>query len=71
MAAGAGALNLELGGNATYHGQVQEKPLLGYGVAPVADDIDRCLKLLQRSVWLWVVVVWLLYLGLAMATFSD
>lgn len=57
MAAGAGALSVELGGPARYFGEVHERPMLGEGAAPTRYDIDRAIFLLQRSVWLWIFVV--------------
>jgi adenosylcobinamide-phosphate synthase len=56
MAAGAGSLGLRLGGAAVYHGRVEERPLLGEGNAPNANDIGRALALVQRGIWLWIAV---------------
>jgi len=56
MAAGAGALNVRLGGAAIYHGELHERPLLGAGRPAAADDIDRALRLVRQGVWLWLVV---------------
>ena len=60
MAAGAGALEVRIGGAAIYHGQMKERPVLGQGRAPVADDIHRAMQLVQRGTWLWVLLalVW-------------
>lgn len=57
MAAGAGALNIQLGGAACYHGQWQDRPILGHGAAPVVKDIERTLRLVRHSVWLWLLIV--------------
>lgn len=57
MACGAGALNLELGGSARYHGNEVWRPVLGQGFAPVAEDIDRTLLLLKRGVYLWLFAI--------------
>lgn len=54
MASGAGALGLQLGGAALYHGVVEERPLLGEGKAPAAADILRAVHLVQHSLWLWL-----------------
>ncbi len=54
MACGAGALNVELGGAAIYHGQLLARPILGKGASPQPVDIDRALALLKRSMVLWV-----------------
>lgn len=54
MASGAGALGLQLGGPAVYHGISEERPLLGEGLAPTAMDIMRATRLVQHSLWLWL-----------------
>lgn len=54
MAAGAGSLGVQLGGAAIYHGQPEIRPSLGAGPAPVADDIERAITLIRRSLWLWL-----------------
>lgn len=53
MAAGAGALRLQLGGPAFYHGSMRERPLLGEGAAATAGDIRRAVSLVRKSTWLW------------------
>lgn len=57
MAAGAGALGLELGGGARYHGEWVERPRLGCGRPPAGVDIERALQLLNRGVVLWLVLL--------------
>ncbi len=57
MSAGAGALRLQLGGGAWYHGEWEERPPLGAGELPQAADIERALKLLDRVVLLWILVL--------------
>jgi len=59
MAAGAGALTVRLGGPAVYHGRLESRPLLGEGREPVAADIGRATALVQRGVWLWLIVAFL------------
>jgi len=54
MAAGAGALALQLGGSAAYHGRQELRPVLGEGLAPQATDIGRAVALVQRGIWLWL-----------------
>jgi adenosylcobinamide-phosphate synthase len=54
MAAGAGSLGLELGGSAIYHGRIEERPILGEGRPARGDDIPRALRLMRRSVALWL-----------------
>ncbi|MGB1310746.1 MAG: adenosylcobinamide-phosphate synthase CbiB [Leucothrix sp.] len=53
MAAGAGALNLSLGGNAVYDGQKKHRPKLGLGQAPTVNDLSNAIALVNRSVYLW------------------
>jgi len=57
MAAGAGALVIELGGPAIYHGALKDRPILGEGRKPCAADIERAISLVQRGLWLWVALV--------------
>jgi adenosylcobinamide-phosphate synthase len=66
MAAGAGALGIQLGGSASYHGQNKERPVLGMGRPAQTADITRAIALLNRSLWLWVLLA-LLTGGLAHA----
>ncbi|AXK40537.1 adenosylcobinamide-phosphate synthase CbiB [Crenobacter cavernae] len=56
MAAGAGALGVALGGAAVYHGQLKQRPALGLLRAPDASDIQRAIQLVERGLWLWVVL---------------
>ena len=54
MSAGAGSLGVLLGGAAIYHGQEEIRPPLGIGVAPTAADLGRAILLIQKSLWLWL-----------------
>ena len=54
MSAGAGSLGLALGGSAIYHGQLEERPVLGEGRPARGEDIRRALTLLRRSTLLWL-----------------
>jgi adenosylcobinamide-phosphate synthase len=60
MAAGAGALNITLGGAASYHGKIQQRTLFGMGPKAVARDIERAIGLVQRSVVLWILALLLI-----------
>ncbi len=60
MAAGAGALQVTLGGAAVYHGKLEVRPRLGEGRAPDAADIGRALQLVRRGMRLWLIVAMLL-----------
>ena len=57
MAAGAGALGVELGGPAVYHGELHERAVLGQGAVADARAIERGWRLVQRGVWLWLLVM--------------
>ena len=57
MAAGAGALEICLGGSALYHGKLKSRPVLGCGAEVEAVDISRACNLLQRSIGLWLMVI--------------
>jgi len=57
MTAGAGSLGVTLGGPASYHGELKDKPEFGSGRQPVAADIARALHLLDRSLLLWLLVI--------------
>lgn len=56
MAAGAGALGVQLGGAAPYHGAWKPRPALGEGDPPNASSILCALRLLRRGVIGWLVV---------------
>ncbi|MBL1277036.1 MAG: cobalamin biosynthesis protein [Ectothiorhodospiraceae bacterium] len=59
MAAGAGALSLQLGGEATYHGELQQRPQLGLDKLPEANDIQRAVSLVNRGMLLWLLVIFM------------
>ena len=61
MAAGAGALNVSLGGAAVYHGATHQRPSLGAGPQAVAVDIARAMRLVRQGVLLWLVVIVLIW----------
>ncbi|HEX5802927.1 MAG TPA: cobalamin biosynthesis protein, partial [Azospira sp.] len=54
MAAGAGALQVRLGGAAVYHGQLEVRPTLGEGRPATSADIHRALALVRFSLRLWL-----------------
>lgn len=56
MSAGAGALNVQLGGAARYHGEWHERPRLGTTVAATAEDIPRALQLVRNGMLGWLVI---------------
>ncbi|HMW17233.1 MAG TPA: adenosylcobinamide-phosphate synthase CbiB [Accumulibacter sp.] len=55
MAAGAGSLGVRLGGASVYHGQREDRPLLGRGPAPKPADIHRAWRLVRGSMILWLI----------------
>lgn len=57
MAAGAGALGVRLGGAASYHGAIRQRPPLGEGMSPAVTDIERALALVNGGTWLWVALI--------------
>lgn len=57
MSAGAGALNVRLGGAADYHGATEARPTLGAGNIPCATDIGRTQVLLRHALGLWLGVI--------------
>ena len=63
MASGAAALGLRLGGAASYHGAVSNRPLLGLGRAPEVGDLERSIQLVNYQLAAWVGVI--LVLGLS------
>ena len=46
-----------LGGAAIYHGQIEERPVLGEGRPARGTDIPRALSLVRRSIVLWLAVL--------------
>ncbi|GHA02447.1 cobalamin biosynthesis protein CobD [Arenicella chitinivorans] len=57
MAAGAGSLNLQLGGTAQYHNTSVLKPQFGGNKSPDSDDIPRALSLVSGTIKLWLAVI--------------
>ncbi|MFT6093964.1 MAG: adenosylcobinamide-phosphate synthase [Pseudohongiellaceae bacterium] len=63
MASGAGALNLIIGGSASYHGQEESRPVLGIGEIPNAGDIRRSVNLVNKATGYFVLVILIWELG--------
>ncbi|MCW8929813.1 MAG: adenosylcobinamide-phosphate synthase CbiB [Gammaproteobacteria bacterium] len=57
MAAGAGALDVQLGGADQYHGEYKERPDLGCGQKAKPEVIQQACDLLDRSTIVWVVII--------------
>ncbi|MTW14449.1 cobalamin biosynthesis protein [Pseudoduganella eburnea] len=54
MSSGAGALGLQLGGAASYGGEIELRPPLGTGSPALAADIPRAWRLVRNTTWLWL-----------------
>lgn len=63
MSAGAGALNISLGGAAIYDGEVEQRPPLGSGPLATGKDIARAWRLVRLTTVLWVAVICLISLA--------
>ena len=57
MAAGAGALQVMLGGAAIYHGKLEQRPQLGSGKPAGRADIVRAVRLVQQTLYLWLLAI--------------
>ena len=57
MSAGAGCLNVKLGGAAIYHGQLKNKPTLGTERIATNQDILRANLLILLTTLLWLVLI--------------
>ncbi|HAB90835.1 MAG TPA: cobalamin biosynthesis protein [Pseudomonas sp.] len=62
MAAGAGALNVRLGGPSPYPSGIKQRPILGGTQAADAGSIEAAIGLVQHGVWLWLAVIGLVTL---------
>lgn len=63
MSSGAGALGLQLGGAASYGGEIEQRPPLGAGSAAAAADIGRAWRLVRNTSWLWLAAMLAIALG--------
>jgi adenosylcobinamide-phosphate synthase len=57
MASGAGSLNVLLGGAAMYHGTLESRPVLGFGMTASPGHVVAALRLVERTTLLWVVIL--------------
>ncbi|MBR8185437.1 adenosylcobinamide-phosphate synthase CbiB [Burkholderia ambifaria] len=57
MAAGAGSLNVQLGGPAVYHGEIEDRPTLGTGASATAVHVVAALSLVTRTLALWLALL--------------
>jgi len=63
MAAGAGALQVRLGGPDVYHGEIRSRPVLGTGHEPSVEAIQRALWLVQYGMLFWLLIIALIVVG--------
>lgn len=63
MTSGAGSLRIKLGGPTYYHGCLVNKPFFGEGPEPSHSDIHRAIKLVNATVYLWVISLCSISLG--------
>ncbi len=57
MASGAGSLNVLLGGAAIYHGTLESRPVLGFGMTAAPRHVVAALRLVERTTLLWLVIL--------------
>ncbi|AKO51144.1 cobalamin biosynthesis protein CobD [Marinobacter psychrophilus] len=57
MAAGAGALNVQLGGPSPYPQGVKQRPHLGGTNPASADTVQAAIALVRHGTWLWLAVI--------------
>ena len=57
MSTGAGALNVCLGGDTSYHGTLKSKPVFGCGLPPTHQDLHRSVGLVSKTLLLWCSVL--------------
>lgn len=71
MASGAGALAVTLGGPAPYASGIHDRPVLGEGPPPDADTIEAAIRMVQRGVWLWLAVLFVVGVVFALMGFPQ
>ena len=60
MAAGAGSLNVLIGGAAVYHGKLESRPTLGAGHSANPRHVVAALRLVERATLMWLAVLLIL-----------
>ena len=60
MAAGAGALNIRLGGPSPYPSGIKQRPILGGTQPASAASIEAAIALVRHGTWLWLVALFVL-----------
>lgn len=69
MAAGAGALNIRLGGPSPYAGGIKQRPILGGTLPANAVSIEAAIALVRHGTWLWLGVIFIVTLLISMLRF--
>ena len=67
MAAGGGALGIQLGGPVIYHGKLDQRPILGQGREVETEDIVRSIRLVWRTIGIWMLVIAIVALSLSLS----
>ncbi|SAL01249.1 cobalamin biosynthesis protein CobD [Caballeronia calidae] len=67
MAAGAGSLNVLIGGAAVYHGKLEVRPTLGAGHSANPKHVVAALRLVERATLMWLAVL-LIFAALSATT---
>jgi len=57
MTAGAGSLNVRLGGPTYYHQTYTEKPFFGSEITVKTTDIERSIQLIRNTLLLWCLIL--------------
>lgn len=57
MAAGAGALNVRLGGPSPYPSGIKQRPILGGTQPASASSIEAAIALVRHGTWLWLGII--------------
>ena len=68
MAAGAGALEVTIGGPVSYDGELEDKPWMGQGPGALPVDIDRAIRLLHKSLLAWLALYGFLLFSMDMGS---
>ncbi|WP_298451668.1 adenosylcobinamide-phosphate synthase CbiB [uncultured Marinobacter sp.] len=71
MAAGAGALDVRLGGASPYPSGIKHRPILGGAENASAASVEAAITLVRRGVWLWLGVVLMITVFLLIAVHSS
>lgn len=62
IATGSGALGVSVGGGIPNDKTTSYRPILGDGPAPKIKDVERAMRIINRGVWWWLAVIFLVEL---------